>query len=201
MGHHSRDDQHRARDARRTERGFTLIELLVVVVIMAAIYQVTASNLSVLLPEQALDKAANTLAAQLDFTRSEARINSRAYQLQVDVTNDRWRFVPPPEERRTSHQFISDDIEDQALGWTSFPDGIDLTGAVASGRDTVRNDLFTVTFDENGFTADHMFFFVIEGQDDLVWTVQYYGLTGVVEILESESGVEYYIDEVTEGDF
>ena len=58
-----------------------------------------------------------------------------------------------------------------------------------------------VTFDENGFTADHEFFLSLTSDEDFVWTIQLNGLTGASTIEGSVEGEEFMRSPVNEGAF
>ena len=92
----------------RSQSGFTLIELMIVVAIMALMVQVVMVNMGALIPSSALDSVAAKIQSQLDFIRSEAKIQGKPYALEIDLDNSRCRLVIPQEEMLVSSQTAVD---------------------------------------------------------------------------------------------
>jgi len=187
------------RDTR--QGGFTLLELIVVVAILGLVGRMVYVNVQGMIPEAVLDAERSKFAAALDQLRSESQINSKSYKLEIDLDNERWRYVLPPELKVASDQFVDDTVEANALEWSVFDEVIDLAGVGAIGNVILRSGLVEVIFDENGFSADQVFYFRHKQDENLVWSLIYRGLTGSTEYIESTDGVEYRPQEVTEGSF
>ena len=69
----------------RNQSGFTLIELMIVVAIMALVVKIVMVNIGALIPSSALDSVAAKIQSELDFIRSEAKIQGKQYKLQFDL--------------------------------------------------------------------------------------------------------------------
>lgn len=180
--------------------GFTLIELMVVLAIGALILQFVMVNIAGMVPRTKLDSEAKRLLANLDFLRSEARIQGKRYILEIDLDHPRWRMVIPAEERLTSEQTLEETMP-RALEWTPLEEGVKFAGAGNPINTYVRHKTYEIVFDESGQTADLSVFLKLDSDPKLVWTVQLRGLTGHGDILTNENGVEQRLDEVTEGAF
>lgn len=87
----------RAKLAARRSRAFTLIELLAVLLIMGLVAGLTLPNLS-LGSERAVLGAAETLAADLSFTRQRAVATGTTHRVVVDLDAGGWWIEAWPEE-------------------------------------------------------------------------------------------------------
>lgn len=187
----------------RRQAGFTLVEMLVVITVIGLITYMVYVNLGAMVPKTRLDSAAKQLVARIDYLRSEARIQGKRYVLQLDLKQNRWRFVLPAEQRISIEQ-TDDDLAAFAHQWSPLDDGVRFHGAGNPIDGMVRDSSapYEIVFDENGFTADQIVSLGLTGEDDkMIWTVQIHGLTGQCEILTSFDGIEQQIDEVGEGAF
>jgi Tfp pilus assembly protein FimT len=173
---------------------------MVVLAIGALILQFVMVNIAGMVPRTKLDAEAKRLLANLDFLRSEARIQGKRYILEIDLDHPRWRMVIPAEERLTSEQTLEETMP-RALEWTPLEEGVKFAGAGNPINTYVRHKTYEIVFDESGQTADLSVFLKLDQDPKLVWTVQLRGLTGHGEVLTSENGVEQRLDEVTEGAF
>lgn len=187
--------------AGRRDDGFTLLEIIVVVAILGLVARVVFVNMEGMIPTSTLDAERNVLAAEFDQLRSEAAINSKSYAVELDITNDRWRVILPPELKVASDQIVDDTREGNAMGWTAIHEDVDLVGVGAVGRPILRNGLTDVVFNENGECADYVLYLRHRSDENLVWTMVYRGLAGEVEYVDNTDGVEHRVDVVTEGAF
>lgn len=181
-------------------RGFSLVEVLVVLAIIGLVVQFVVVNMGAMVPKTKLDAEAKKLVANLDFLRSEARIQGKRYLLELDLQNPRWRMVLPAEERLTSEQTL-EETQPRALDWTPLERDVAFAGAGSPRTGIARNGTYQIVFDENGFCADQAVFLKLLGEEGMVWTVQIRGLTGQTDILPSFDGVEHTLEDVTEGAF
>jgi type II secretion system protein H len=188
------------RAPRRRQGGFTLIELMVVVALAGLLLQFVMVNIAGTVPKARLDAESKRLLSNLDFLRSEARIQGKRYVLQIDLDHPRWRMVIPAEDRLTSEQTIEETMP-RALQWSPLDEGVKFSGAGNPIEGLTRSHIYDIVFDENGQTADVSVFLKSTDDPKLVWTVQLRGLTGHGEVLTNENGVEQRLDEVTEGAF
>lgn len=182
------------------QSGFTIIELMVVVAILALVLQMVMLNMGAMVPKTKLDAESKKLVANIDFLRSEARVQGKRYLMQLDLGKARWRMVLPAEERLVSEQTL-EETQPRALDWTALEEGVVFGGAGAVARGIARNGIYEIVFDESGNTADQMVFLKLEDDEEMVWTVQVRGLTGQTEILPDTNGQEQELETVNEMGF
>ena len=178
----------------RNQSGFTLIELMIVVAIMALVVRIVMVNIGALIPSSALDSVAAKIQSELDFVRSEARIQGKQYKLEFDLDNQQKRLVLPQEEQLVSSQTAAEGTG-LALAWKPVDaDGrVKISGYNAGDKPTVTKGLVEILFDENGFTADQTLYFKLAGDDDekMVWTLHLWGLNGASEVIRDYDGREH----------
>lgn len=184
----------------RREAGFSIIELMVVVAILALILQMVMLNMGAMVPKTKLDAESKKLVANIDFLRSEARVQGKRYRLQLDLGNARWRMVLPAEERLVSEQTL-EETQPRALDWSPLEEGVVFGGAGTVARGVARSGIYELVFDEGGNTADQMVFLKLADDEEMVWTVQIRGLTGQTEILPDTDGQEQMLETVNEMGF
>jgi prepilin-type N-terminal cleavage/methylation domain-containing protein len=176
------------------QSGFTLIEMLVVMAVMALILQVVAVNIGAWIPSSALKATTGKIQSELDFVRSEARLQGKPYRLEFDLDKSLYRMVLPPEEELVSIQTAAESNE-IALQWmpVDLNERVVLFGYNAGNRPTVTKGIVEVAFDENGFTADQSLYFKLADDEEakMVWTMHLWGLNGTTQVLKSEDGVQY----------
>jgi prepilin-type N-terminal cleavage/methylation domain-containing protein len=185
---------------RDTAAGFTLLEVLVTIGLIALVSTLVVNNLGAFVPKARLDASASLLVRNVDLLRSEARIQSRRYVLQLDLKNSRWRRVTPAERLLTlddSQLSVDPEYED----WSEFERGVRLAGAGDPVDGMVRDGLYELAFDENGQTADQIVVFALAEDPKMIWTVQIRGLTGQCEVIENFDGKEQPLQEIGEGMF
>ena len=163
------------------QSGFTLIELMIVVAIMALMVQVVMVNMGAMIPSSALDSVAAKIQSQLDFLRSEAKIQGKPYALEIDLDNSRCRLVIPQEELLVSSQTAAEG-SGLELRWKPLDDDgwVVISGYSAGDQATMRKGRVKIIFDDNGFTADQTLYFKLADDDDekMIWTVHLWGLNG-----------------------
>ncbi len=161
---------------------------MVVVAILALILRIVSANLGALVPRLSLDSATKQLEARIGFLRTEARLRSKRYELQIDLDGERWRYVLPMEERTASDQPIPDESAINSLTWNAFPDDVDALSAGLAKDRLVEQGIYAIVFDQDGVTADQAMFFQLKSDPRYVWTLKLYGLTGSTEIATSVEG-------------
>ena len=178
----------------RSQSGFTLIELMIVVAIMALMVQVVMVNMGALIPSSALDSVAAKIQSQLDFLRSEAKIQGKPYALELDLDNSRCRLVIPQEELLVSSQTAAEG-SGLELSWKPLDDDgwVVISGYSAGDQATMRKGQVKIIFDDNGFTADQTLYFKLAGDDDeeMIWTVHLWGLNGTTRVIRDYDGREH----------
>jgi type II secretion system protein H len=180
-------------------RGFTLIEIMVVLAVIGLILQLVIVNLGAMVPRTRLDGEAKKFVANLDWVRSEARIQGKSYRLRLDLQHHRWRFVPPPEERVRSDQTDEElEVAARLQTWTELDEDVHYGGAGNAREGMVRTGTYDLAFDENGLTGDQIVVFKLGSDETHVWTVQIHGLTGRCEIETNMEGHEQPMPDVGE---
>lgn len=177
---------------RSGQSGFTLIELLVVVAILALTLRVVALNIGAWIPSSALSATTGKIESELDFVRSEARLQAKPYRLEFDLDNTLYRLVLPPEEELVSIQTATEGNE-IALHWMPVDpnERVAVFGYNSGNKPTITKGIVEIAFDENGFTADQTLYFKLIGDDEnkTVWTLHFWGLNGVSQVIQSDQGV------------
>ena len=180
--------------------GFTIVELMVVIMIMGMITAFVVPNLGMFVPKARIDSAAKQLVANIDFVRSEARIQGKRVTLELDLDNARWRYVLPPEEQLTTDQDLQT-LETDYRAWQALEDDVRFAGAGNPLNGIAREKIFELIFDENGFTSDQSVILQLISDPALTWTVQIHGLTGHCETVRDFEGKEHPVVETGEGMF
>ena len=186
---------HRSTDP---QAGFTIIEIVVTIAIAALLFQLATANMGALIPSRAMDGEANKVAAELDFLRSEARLQSKTYKVELDLDRNRYRTILPPEDVYTSNEAPREAFD---LGWTDLSERVHFLGVGNAGGAIARSGRFEIAFDAEGVAPDLAIAFVHANDKDMIWTLRLRGLTGQSEILTSYEGHPFYIDAVDEGVF
>lgn len=198
---HARQDRRRlSTDAPRGVDGFTLIEILVVLTLIGLITSMLVPNLGAFVPRAKLDAAAKILTANIDFLRSEARIQGKRYALELDLDRGSWRRVFPPEDRLTTEQDVQS-LEPRHEEWTRLQDGVRILTAGNGNEGMAKGGTFALTFDHNGQTGDQTIVLQLADDASMTWTVNVRGLTGQCDIIESFDGKQHLPEETTEGSF
>lgn len=180
--------------------GFTVIEILVVIVIIGLITAMVVPNLGAFVPRARLDAAAKVLAANIDYLRSEARIQGKRYSLELDLDRGTWRRVLPPEERLTTEQDVQS-LEPRQEEWSRLQEGVRIVTAGNGNEGMAKGGTFALVFDHNGQTGDQSIVLQLADDPTMTWTVNIRGLTGQCEILEDFEGKQHLPEETTEGAF
>ncbi len=188
---------------RRTDGGFSLLEILVAVALIGLGLAIVAPNLSALMPSARLSGSGKELVSWLQTIRSEARIQAKRMELELDLDKGRYRIVWPPEERLTSDQIIlaDADVPERDRDWIDLERDVVFAGAGDAKEGLIQQGLYRVAFDEYGFSADQVVALQLESDPDFVWSLMVRGLTGKIETQESETGEILRPVRVEEGAF
>lgn len=201
---HRWDRQVRHSEARAAQSGgFTLVEIVVVVALIGVAIGIVAPNLGALVPSARLDGSASQLRRQIDWVRSEARIQAKRMILEIDLDHARWRYLEPPEERLTSEQEIvtTEDMAESDFGWEGLEKGVIFLGAGDARHGMADKGIYRMIFDEYGATADQLIVMTLDGDPQMIWSLHLTGLTGQVQIEKSETGEKPHPQLVEEGAF
>jgi prepilin-type N-terminal cleavage/methylation domain-containing protein len=185
---------------RSGQRGFTLMELLVTLTVMALLFAIVIPNLDAFIPGARLDSAGKQIQRQLDWLRSEARIQGKRIAVDFDLDNARWRWVGPPEQQLTRDQgewTLGENPEQ----WTALGDDVVFGGAGDATNGLAHRGVYRLAFDEYGFTGDQMIVLKLKSDPTMVWSLSLQGLNGRMTIHASETGDVDEMVPVNEGAF
>ncbi len=180
--------------------GFTLLELMAVLAILAMVSQLVLMNLGRLVPSTVLDSECSQLMGKLEFLRSEAQLQGKVYKLELDLDNQQFRMVMPPEERLVSEQTAAEAIP---LAWTPLDDRVRFISHTIVGGPTQRSGRVPIVIDAHGFTADQTIVLGMRSDDlkDLVWTIEIQGLDRRSTLVRNEEGHEAHMEPTQEHEF
>lgn len=173
--------------APRRSGGFTLVEVLVTCAMLGLIAALIAPNLGALLPSARLRSSGNQILRELDWVRSEARIQGKRMAMEFDLDRGLYRVVYPPEQRLTRDQDAST-LEERPDQWVELETDVKFIGAGDGKTGLARRQRYRVQFDEFGFTADQVVTLGLQSDATLTWTLSIQGLSGRVTVIESEKG-------------
>lgn len=189
--------------ARGRQRGFSLIELMVAVALLGLGVAIIAPNLAALVPSARLEGSGKQIQSWLQTIRSEARIQAKRMELELDLDKQVYRIVWPPEERLTTDQivYVDEEVPDESKDWIALDTDVVFAGAGPAGQPLAEKGRYRVTYDEYGFTADQVVALRLQSDPDLVWTMSIRGLSGKIDTIASEDGEIRRPDFVNEGAF
>ncbi len=164
-----------------------MIELLVVCALVALLFAIVVPNLGALIPSARLTGSGNAIRRQLDWVRSEARIQGKRMQVEFDLDRARWRIIYPPEQKLTRDQDLTT-LEEQPDDWTDMETDVVFAGAGDGKNGLAKRNLYRLVFDEYGFTGDQVIALTLKNDPTMTWTMTIQGLSGRVDVHESEQG-------------
>lgn len=165
--------------------GFTIIELLVTFMILALLFAIIVPNLGALVPSARLRGSGSQILRELDWVRSEARIQGKRMVMEFDLERALWRIVYPPEQRLTRDQEAWT-LEERPDQWVELETDVRFVGAGDGKAGLATRGLYRLVFDEYGFTGDQVLVLGLKSDPQLTWTMTIQGLNGRVDVLESE---------------
>jgi prepilin-type N-terminal cleavage/methylation domain-containing protein len=172
---------------RGASTGFTLIEILVTLMILSLLFAIVVPNLGTLVPSARLRGSGTKIQRNLDWVRSEARIQGKRMVVELDLEKARWRIVRPPEQQITRDQDAST-LAEAPEGWQDLEDDVYFVGAGDGKVGLTSHGTYRLVFDEYGFTGDQVFVLGLKSDPLLTWTMTIQGLSGKVDVFESEKG-------------
>lgn len=180
--------------------GFTLVEVMVTLAIVALLFAVVVPNLGALVPSARLQGNGNQIVRELDWVRSEARIQGKRMAMDFDLERARWRIVYPPEQRLTRDQDAWT-LEERPDDWVDLEPDVVFAGAGDGRSGLTTKGVYRLAFDEYGFTGDQLLVLKLQSDPDLVWALSIHGLSGRVTVEQSDKGVVPALQVVGEGAF
>lgn len=188
------------REATAGAAGFTLVEVLVTLGILSLMFAIIVPNLGVLVPSARLRGSGSHIQRELDWVRSEARIQGKRMAMEFDLDRAMWRIVYPPEQQLTRDQDVST-LEERPDQWIELETDVVFAGAGDGKNGLVSHGLYRLVFDEYGFTGDQVITLTLKSDPQLTWSLSILGLSGRVDVQESERGEKIVPTVVGEGAF
>ena len=173
--------------ARRRDGGFTIVELLSTMMILGLLLAIVMPNLGALVPGARLRGSGNRIRSELEWARSEARIQGKRMAVEFDLDRAIWRLVYPPEQRLTRDEDESS-LAERPDVWLELEDDVKFVGAGDGKAGLAQKGLYRVVFDEYGFTGDQVVILSLDSEPQRTWTLRIHGLSGRADVVESETG-------------
>ncbi|MBX3462523.1 MAG: prepilin-type N-terminal cleavage/methylation domain-containing protein [Planctomycetes bacterium] len=188
--------------AQRTasDGGFTLMELLVTMTLLALIFAIVVPNLGAIVPSARLEGSGKQILRQLDWVRSEARIQGKTMGMDFDLDKRRWRIVYPPEQQLTRDQDAWT-LEERPDQWQALEPDVVFAGVGDAKNGLATRGVYRLVFDEYGFTGDQIVALKLQSDPQMVWSMTIQGLTGRTTVETSERGELPQLPLVGEGAF
>lgn len=189
-----------ARQTRSRSGGFTLMELLVTMTLLALVFAIVVPNLGAIVPEARLEGSGKQIMRQLDWVRSEARIQGKQMNVDFDLDKSRWRIVFPPEQQLTRDQ---DEwtLEEHPDDWQPLEKDVVFGGVGDARNGLATRGVYRLTFDEYGFTGDQQIVLRLRSDETLVWSMTLLGLSGHTDVEKSEQGQVPRLEALSEAAF
>lgn len=186
-------------DARAAVRGFSIIEILVTLMILSLLFAIVVPNLGALVPSARLRASGSKIRRELDWVRSEARIQGKPMVMEFDLDKATWCIVYPPEQRLTRDQDLStlEEHPDQAVALETDVNFI----SAGDGNSVASHGKYRLVFDEYGFTGDQVLVLGLKSDPQMTWALTIQGLSGKVDVTESEKGEKPVLQLPSEGAF
>lgn len=196
------------RASRNDESGFTLFEILLVVVIVGIMTRVVVPAFGSDVPIAEAKAEANKIAAVLGYLRSESRLQSESYGLEIQTPEQeahRFRILMPNEKRIQRDGEIDEPIDDIngrpdffTMDWQYLPDQVYIRG-VHVGRLERDRPLKAreITFDPRGRTPQKIIEIGHRNDEGIVYSIIVAPLSGAIEVREGSGDFRT----ATDGDF
>jgi prepilin-type N-terminal cleavage/methylation domain-containing protein len=186
--------------ARSRAHGFTLMELLVTMTLLALVFAIVVPNLGAIVPEARLEGSGKQILRQLDWVRSEARIQGKQMHVDFDLAKNRWRIVFPPEQQLTRDQ-EEWTLEEHPDDWQPLEKDVVFGGVGDAKNGLATRGVYRLTFDEYGFTGDQQIVLRLQSDPTLVWSMTLLGLSGHTDVEKSEQGEVPHLEALNEAAF
>ena len=128
--------------------------------------------------------------SQVEYLRSEAQLQGKTYKLELDLTNQRYRMILPPEEKLVSEQSAAEAIP---LGWTDLDDRVRFVDHSIVGGPSQKDGKTFLVIDPHGFTADQNLILGMKSEalSNMVWTIRIHGLIRRADLVLSLSALTF----------
>jgi Tfp pilus assembly protein FimT len=176
------------------------MEVLVTLTVIALTFAIVVPNLSSYVPEARLEGSGKRILRELDWVRSEARIQGKRMTMEFDLEHARWRIVYPPEQKLTRDQDLWT-LEERPEDWIPLETDVVFEGAGDAKTHRGHHGIYRLVFDEYGFTADQIIVLKLSTDPAMVWSLVIHGLTGRVDVEKSEKGDIVELVALNEGAF
>jgi len=167
--------------------GFTIVELLATLMIVSLLFALILPNLDALVPSARLRGSGSRIQAELEWARSEARIQGKRMAVEFDLDRGRWRLVFPPEQRLTRDEDESA-LAERPDDWQELETDVRFAGLGDARSGLAQRGTYRVVFDEYGFTADQVIVLQRTSDPEHTWSMALSGLSGKSDTTESETG-------------
>lgn len=167
--------------------------------VLALLFAIIVPNLGMIVPSARLRASGNHIKRELDWVRSEARIQGKRMVMEFDLDRAIWRIVYPPEQRLTRDQDVST-LEERPDQWVELETDV-VFGGAGDAKGLASHGLYRLVFDEYGFTADQVLVLNLKSDPQQVWSLGIRGLSGRVDVEESENGEKHVPPATGEGAF
>ena len=184
----------------RRQFGFTLIELLVTLTLVSLLFALIAPNVGAFIPSARLSGSGKSILRQLDWLRSEARIQGKPMSMDFDLTHAAWRIVQPPEQQLTRDQ-DEWELEELPEHWQPLEEDVVFAGVGDAKNGLATSGIYRLTFDEYGFTGDQQVVLKLRSNESMTWSLSLLGLSGRSVVEESDKGEVPRLETVGEGAF
>lgn len=176
------------------------MELLVTLTVISLVFAIVVPNLGALIPSARLEGSGKQILRQMDWVRSEARIQGKPMGVDFDLDRQRWRIVYPPEQQLTRDQDAWT-LEERPDDWQPLDKDVVFGGIGDAKNGMATRGVYRLTFDEYGFTSDQLLVLKLQSDPQMVWSMTIMGLSGRTSVMQSETGEVEQLYPVGEGAF
>ena len=135
-----------------SESAFTFIELMAVMTLIVIAVGIALFNVDGLDAEARLGAGVRNLANTFDWARAEAAVESREIQVELDLSNHRYRVIVPPRATLNRGAARPDDERDLEIHpWDLLPRNVRLERLTVLGDDRpIDTGTYVVSFAATG---------------------------------------------------
>lgn len=190
------DENRQAPEMPRVQRGFTLLEMLLVVVILGVMAQLVMPSFARDVPVAETRAEAQKLAAVLGYLRSESRLQSQTYGLEIATPEQgahRYRILMPrekiivPEGEEQPADDPSGRPDFFTLLWQELPPDVRFraihVGRLERDRPVKARE---ISFDPRGRTPQKILELVHRKNEEVIYSVIVAPLSGAISVEKGE---------------